>query len=191
MEQRLMFKKKILIAAALLAALSVQAEAQTITADGVWNEFDVDGELGPQWIDLDNNPLTFDFTLTQSAVLDVVDAGFGGDRFGLTFTGINFVTLPETSNAVNTFPNSVVVRFDQAFASSDYSKYSLTLQAGTYSLTGFMVESALDDTGSPINATVGAVRLTPAAVPLPAAAWLYVTGTTLMGFISRRRKANV
>jgi hypothetical protein len=200
LEQKLMLKKKLLIAAALLAALSTQAEAQTISADSTWHEFDVDDLLsstgGLEWIDLDGNPLTFDFTLTQSTVLDVVDAGFGGDRFALDFTGpINFITRPETSSALNTYDNSIGLNFDAAFANQDYSKFSITLLAGTYTLSGELIESVLYDPGTgiptPLNATVGAVRLTPAAVPLPAAAWLYITGTALMGFISRRRNANV
>ena len=184
-----MFNKKTLVAAVLLSVLSAQAEAQIITADGQWNAFDVDEEIsgGLEWIDLDGNPLTFDFTLTDSAVLDVVDAGFGGDRFGLSPFIIEQVIGYQERTGNNTFPSSVVLDFDQAYTDLNYSLYTYTLLPGTYSLTGLLIESALDGAGTPINATVGAVRLT-SAVPLPAAAWLYMGGTALMGFISRRRK---
>ncbi len=63
------------------------------------------------------------------------------------------------------------------------------LSAGQHSITGLLSLSALDDSNTPINATVGAVSLT--AVPLPAAAWLYATGAALIGAVSRRRSANV
>lgn len=180
---------KLFFAAALLAALCGQAEAASLTADGAWNTFDVDdlssasGNL--EWIDLDGNALSFDFTLTESAYLKVVDAGFAGDRFNVYDNG---VLLDQTSAVANTYPGSIGLNFDTAYASDIFSKGLFLLGAGNHSITGLLSQSALDDSNLPINATVGAVSLT--AVPLPAAAWLYLTGTALMGFVSRRRKAN-
>ncbi|MDP3330401.1 MAG: hypothetical protein Q8S55_00155, partial [Methylococcaceae bacterium] len=95
---------KLFLAAALLAALCGQAEAASLTADGAWNTFDVDdlssasGNL--EWIDLDGNALSFDFTLTESAYLKVVDAGFAGDRFNVYDNG---VLLDQTSAVANTY----------------------------------------------------------------------------------------
>jgi hypothetical protein len=180
--------KKSLIAVALLSAITVQAEAATLVADGAWNTFDVD-ELtsvsgGLEWIDLaDGNALSFDFMLSTQAYLKVVDGGFAGDRFNVFDNGN---LLNQTSSAVNTYPDSIGLDFDGAFADSDYSQGFFLLGAGNHSITGVLTQSALDDTSLPINATVGAVSLT--AVPLPAAAWLYLTGTALMGVVSRRRK---
>lgn len=180
--------KKSIVAAALLLALCSQAQAATLIADGAWNAFDVDeltsASTGLEWIDLDGNALSFDFTLTESAYLKVVDAGFAGDRFNVYDNGN---LLDQTSVAVNTYPASVGLDFDQAFANSDYSRGVFLLSAGSHSITGLLSQSALDDSSSLINATVGAVSLT--AVPLPAAAWLYLTGTALMGLVSRRRKS--
>lgn len=184
-----MIKKKFLVIAALLSALCTHAEASTLTADGAWNAFDVDNSVSNsgnlEWIDLDNNALSFDFTLSGVALLEVVDGGFAGDRFNVFDNG---VLLDQTSVASNTFPASIGLDFDAAYASPLYSRGLFWLGAGSHSITGLLSQSALNGT-TPINATVGAVSLT--AVPLPAAAWLYLTGTALMGFVSRRRKTNL
>jgi hypothetical protein len=184
-----MIKNKLFPAAVVMSALCAQAEASTLTADGAWNAFDVDSSVSNsgnlEWIDLDNNSLSFDFSLSGSAYLKVVDAGFAGDRFNVYDNG---VLLDQTSVASNTYPASIGLDFDVAYASPLYSRGLFWLGAGSHSITGLLSQSALNGT-TPINATVGAVSLT--AVPLPAAAWLYLTGTALMGFISRRRKSNL
>jgi hypothetical protein len=182
--------KKSIIAVALLSALCSQAEASILVADGTWNAFDVNDLTavsgGLEWIDLNGDALSFDFTLTESAYLKVVDGGFAGDRFNVYDNGN---LLSETSVASNTYPNSVVLDFDSAFADSNYSQGVFFLGAGNHSITGLLTQSALMNGATPFNATVGAVSLT--AVPLPAAAWLYLTGTALMGFVSRRRKTSI
>lgn len=184
-----MVKKKFLVVAALLSALCTHAEASTLTADGAWNAFDVDNSVSNsgnlEWIDLDNNALSFDFTLSGSAYLKVVDGGFAGDRFNVYDNG---VLLDQTSFVSNTYPDSIGLNFDAAYASGLLSRGLFWLGAGSHSITGLLSQSALDG-ATPLNATVGAVSLT--AVPLPAAAWLYVTGAALMGFVSRRRKTTI
>ena len=185
-----MIKNKLFIAAVMMAALYGQAEASNLVADGAWNAFDVDSALSTsgtlEWIDLDSNALSFDFTLTGSAYLKVVDGGFAGDRFNVFDNG---TLLDQTSVAVNTYPTSVGLDFDAAYADANFSRGVFLLGAGSHSITGLLSQSALDDSSTAINATVGAVSLT--AVPLPAAAWLYLTGTALMGFVSRRRKTTI
>jgi len=183
--------KKSFLIVALMSALCVQAEAAvSLNADGAWNVFDVDNALSTSgnldWIDLDSNTLSFDFTLTGSAYLKVVDGGFAGDRFNVFDNGN---LLGQTSVAVNTYPASVGLDFDAAFADANFSRGVFLLGAGSHSITGLLSQSALDNASTAINATVGAVSLT--AVPLPAAAWLYLTGTALMGFVSRRRKTTI
>jgi hypothetical protein len=185
-----MLKKITFISAVLLSALSGQASAVTLNADGQWNAFDVDSSVsnsgGLEWIDLNNDALSFDFILSESAYLKVVDGGFAGDRFQIFDNGL---LLDQTSVAVNSYPDGVGLDFDTAFANTHYSRGVFLLGAGNHSITGLLSQSALDDTNTEINATVGAVSLT--AVPLPAAAWLYMTGAGLMGLVSRRRNTNV
>ncbi|QSB02523.1 hypothetical protein JWZ98_06155 [Methylomonas sp. EFPC1] len=180
--------KKSVLAVALLSAICTQAEAITLNADGAWHAFDVDNSVsnsgGLEWIDLDNNALSFEFTLTGSAILRVVDAGFAGDRFKI-FNAAS--VLGETSAAVNNYPTSVYSDFDLAYTTSGYSHGEFLLSAGSYQISGLLIESALDDTSTELNATVGAVSLT--AVPLPAAAGLYAAGAGLLGLVSRRRKS--
>lgn len=177
-------------AAVLLSAFSHQAQAVVLNTDGQWHTFDVDNAISAsgnlEWIELDGNALSFDFTLTEAAYLNIVDGGFAGDRFEVFDNG-NSIGL--TSFAVNSYPNSAGLDFDQAFANSDFSRGQFLLGAGNHSITGFLNLSALDADNIEINATVGAVNLT--AVPLPAAAWLYTTGAALLGFATRRRHTNV
>ncbi|OAI17656.1 hypothetical protein A1507_10435 [Methylomonas koyamae] len=195
-----MFNKKYLLSAVLCSALSANAGAATLAADGQWHPFDVDDTVsasaGLEWIDLDGNALSFDFSLTKTMILEVVDGGFAGDRFkvfnhghllGIEESGSE-LTFINTSLAVNSYPESVGINFDAAFSNSDYSRGIFKLSPGEYSITGLLAESALDDNGSPINATVGAIRLISlTAVPLPAAAWLYLAGTGLLGLTARRQ----
>lgn len=187
-----MLKKTFFLSTVLLTALSAQAQAITLNADSQWNAFDVDSDLsnsgGLEWIDLNNDALSFDFTLTGSATLTVVDGGSSGDRFQVFDNGS---LLGQTSVAVNSYPDSVSLDFDAAFANTHFSRGVFLLGAGSHSITGLLSQSALldfNDQSSTINATVGAVSLT--AVPLPATISLYGIGAGLMGLVSLRRKSN-
>jgi hypothetical protein len=183
--------KKSVLAAALLSALCTQAEAITINADGAWHAFDVDPSVAnsgsAEWIDLNNDTLSFEFSLSSSAILRVVDGGFAGDRFAV-FNGTGNL-LGATSSPVNNYPVSVGIDFDAAFADANYSRGEFLLGPGNYQIFGYLLQPALDDSNAAIDATVGAVSLT--AVPLPAAACLYLSGAGLLGWVSRRRQSNV
>ena len=188
--------KKTLLAVALSSVFSMQAEASNVTlaADSQWNTFDVDNTYavssGLEWIDAqsasgynnDGSALHFIFTLSGAGDLTVVDGGFAGDQFQVFNNGI---ALGFTSVPVNTYPDSVGTDFDTALASSNYSRAVFHLGAGSYDITGLLSVSALDNTSTPFNATVGAVSLT--TVPVPAALGLFLAGSGLMGFFSRRR----
>ena len=68
----------------------------------------------------------------------------------------------------------------------NFSYLQLALDAGTYTVTGALVTSALDEAGDPLNASVGGLQVS--AVPVPAAVWLL--GSALLagaGFVRRRR----
>ena len=185
-----MFKKPMLMTAALATAMMspvLFAETITLQPNAQWNAFDVDNSVsnsgGLEWIDLNNDPLKFTFTLTHSAFLDVVDAGIAGDVFNVYANG---VLKGQTSAAVNSYPNGLGTHFDAAWANPNYSHGSFWFQAGTYTVTGLLTTSALDNSGQAINATVGAVRLDIPAVPEPESVWLMMTGG-LLTFIKLRR----
>jgi hypothetical protein len=170
---------------ALTFALNVQAGSVALPADGQWHAFDVDeitaNSGGLEWIDLDNETLSFDFTLASAGILTVVDAGFGGDRFRVFDNG---VLLGETTAGNNTYPTGTT-DFDAAYADVNFSRAVFNLAPGAHSITGLLSQSALDGVGDPINATLGAVRLS--AVPIPAA-WVLLLGAGgLLARFTRRR----
>jgi hypothetical protein len=188
-----------LLAATLLAAvtaLAAPARATPIAPTGAWNIFDVD-ELtsnsgGLEWIDLDTgNPISFTFTLSKPARLDVADGGFGGDVFRVFDNG---ALLGMTSGASNTYPNSVGLDFDAAFVDARYTRVSYLLGTGSHVVTGELAVSALYlgptipglVTGTPLNATVGAVRLT--SVPAPGALIPLAVATIAMFALRRRSR---
>jgi hypothetical protein len=161
---------------------------------GTWKTFDVVdpslslGNNDLSWIDLnDGSNLSFTFTIAAGQVgkLTVVDAGFSGDRFSVSSNGSS---LGLTSAAVNSYPISVG-DFDLALANSNYSSGLFTFAAGTYTVTGALDTSALDDLGAALNATTGGLRLEVSPVPLPAAALLLLNGLGVFGFAARRRRA--
>jgi hypothetical protein len=191
MEKPTMFKQT-LASVALLAAMasSAQAGIVTLAADGQWNAFDID-ELtsmssGLEWIELDGDALSFEFSLATQGTLTVVDGAFAGDEFEVFNNG---VSLGFTSISMDPDSTSVGTDFDAAFA--DHHRYSYAefiLGPGSYSITGLLTASALDIDSLPYNATVGAVRLnTISAVPVPAAAWLLGSGLAAgLGCVRRR-----
>jgi PEP-CTERM motif len=180
---------------ALLAALALAASgsshALNLAGDGQWLAFDVD-ELsavsgGLEWIDLGagGTSLTLEFSIDAGffGVLTVVDGGFAGDRFRV-FNGDT--ALGETSAAGSSYPDSLGLDFDAALADSRYSRNQFVLAAGTYGITGALVESVTLD-GLPLNATVGGVRLEVSPVPEPATWATLALGLGLMGARLRRR----
>jgi hypothetical protein len=190
--------KKTLLTAALASVFSMPVGASTLalTADSQWYSFDVDSSYatsgGLEWIDAqfntgynsDGSALNFTFTLTDSADLNVVDGGFAGDQFQVLDNGI---ALGFTSVPTNTYPAAVASNFDAAWADIQYSRAVFHLGAGLHNITGLLSLSATVNGDSNFNATIGALSLTPTAVPIPGALALFLAGSGLMGFISRRR----
>lgn len=192
-----MFKRAALASLVLLGT-AAQATSLSLSADGSWIPFDVNPDLAASvgslgWIDAgtglgglgDGTALTFTFTVPadQAVVLNVVDGGFAGDRFTFLVNGTPVVT----SAVANSYPASVGTDFDAAFASGAYSKSSLVLGAGTYVVTGTLSTSALDDAGSALNVTVGALQLAP--VPEPEAVVSLLAGLAVLGALRHRRAA--
>lgn len=177
--------KKLSFALTLVTALaSVSAAADSLTMDDQWHAFDID-ELssnsgGLEWIDLSGNALSFSFA--GPATLTVVDGGFAGDRFEIFDNG---VLLGVTSAAVNSYPHSVGVDFDAAYDNLDYSRGIYRLEGGNHMITGQLLVSALDDGPTAINATVGALQISP--VPEADTYLMMLLGLGLVSFMARRR----
>ena len=176
--------------AAGLSLAPLQARAVPLQADGLWAEFYVDaltaqgGGLG--WIDTDTGlAQTFEFSVPTgfTGTLTVVDGGFAGDVFGLTLGG---VPLGSTSAVASTAGPALGVDFDAALADGRYSRGVFTLQAGSYTLGGLLLQSARFE-GVPLNATVGGLRLQVSPVPEPGSLLMLLAGLPLMGLGLRRR----
>ena len=204
-----MFKTPVIAACALLVgafAAPAQATAVALVTDatqagyGAWNAFNVSdmesANLDTAWIDSANtnsagygSALTFTFTLDagQVGTLNIVDAGFAGDTYQVTNLGNAFGITSSVATA--TYPNVTDVGndFDAAFANPGFSQGVYTLGAGTYGISGALAQSVLGADGNSLNASVGAISLTVAAIPEPASYVMLLAGLGVIGLLARRR----
>jgi hypothetical protein len=184
-----------LIAAGLLAVAgltSAHAVTVAVSPGGGWQEFVVDD---PQfsiagsdlaWHDPEGNgDIFFTFTIAagQIGTLTVVDAGFAGDRFHVVSNG---VALADTAAAVNSYPIATAV-LDDALADTNFSRGIYAFSAGSYTITGSLAVSALDDASAALNSTNGALELEVAAVPEAPTLSLLMAGLGVVGLLARRR----
>ena len=172
----------------LALSANVLATTTSINQQNQWFAFDVDdftsSSQGTEWIDItDGSAQSFTFILSDAAFLRVVDAGYAGDRFTVDITSPNGSSALQTSAAVNSFPNAVGTDFDSAWANVSYSRLETLLAPGTYSITGSLFQAA--GGGAPLNATVGALMLSP--VPEPGLLAMMLAGLAMVGTIARRR----
>ena len=182
------------LAAAAVMATPAHATSVNLAAGGGWSEFNVDSFLSPDggtgWIDEDyagdNSALSFTFTIAKGmhGTLSVVDAGFAGDTFSIT----NFGSVLGATSGVpaGTSSGPTEFDFDAAFANPAYSKGVFTLGAGTYSISGSLLQSVDGD----LDATNGAVRLDVSAVPEPSTAALMLAGFAAAALLARRRNSS-
>ena len=201
---------RLLAAVAATAALSFGAQAATnvvsLSADAQWHTFSVDASSaangGVNWIDLDYsssaiagnaNDLSFSFTVADQAIFRVVDLFAAGDTYSVNITGSNGTNLSLNTSVVGTHDLSdATLPFastgDEAWASPlDFSHLQVTLGAGSYTVTGSLLQSVTDG-ASPLNMTSGAVSIT--AVPEPSGLSLVVAALALVVFMFRRRASN-
>jgi hypothetical protein len=190
------------VAAALLGALAAPSHATLVAlaADAQWNTFnvnDVDARsFGVEWIDNANTlspdfgtPLEFAFTIAAGfkGVLTVVDAGFAGDTFKLTDFGN---ALGNTSGVAAQSVDSafyIGTDFDAALTNPAFSQGVFEFSAGSYRIGGMLDQSVSLD-GQPLNATVGALKLSVVAVPEPSTWLVLAAGLGALGLVSRRRR---
>jgi hypothetical protein len=188
--ERVMSAKHTLLAIALSAlSLGGAAQAATLPADGQWAVFDVAFDLSGNlnWIDVnDGSALSFSFSIPAGSVgtLTVVDGGFAGDQFEV-LSGAS--PLGTTSLPVNSYPSNVYLDFDAALADQQYSRGLFALPSGNYVISGRLALSALDDTATPLNTTVGGIRLEVSPVPEPTSLASMLLGLAAVATVMRRR----
>lgn len=162
----------VMIAASLwlLNSISASASATEIyPVNNNWYLFDVDTLVsqssGTEWIDAqedeslgyigDGSPLTFSFSLAKSSFLNLIDAGISGDIFSLSINGEHYTTSAVAADSGVFMGNDL----DVAWSTAAFSRLSLLLAPGDYTVTGFLHQSAVDEFGSPYFATLGGLKI--------------------------------
>lgn len=164
--------KALAVAGALVAAGSAHARTINLVADGGWERFAF-GAIGTT-VSRD-----YSFTLAQNAVLTVVDSFFAGDILEVFSNG---ASLGQTSAPLAGTTNHGM-NFDAALADGDFSSAAFLLGPGSYNVS-LAVLGRSPGGGNHI----GAIRLDLAAVPLPAAGAMLLSGLGLGAFLRRRRR---
>ena len=192
------------LAAALLGAGAASSHATVVAlaADGAWNAFNVDAlvarSFGVEWIDNANTlspgfgtPLEFTFTVPGGSRgrLTVVDAGFSGDTFRVGDAGrplgSTSAVPPQTFDAGSA---DIGTDFDAALADARFSRVVFDLDPGAHRIGGALDQSVLDGSGTPLDSTIGALKLSIFAVPEPSA-WTTLTASlATLVFVRRRRR---
>ena len=185
------------------SAIAAQAAAVIpVTQDGSWYAFTVDAlsaqSGGVEWIDSDYDlsggagdfqALSFTFTVADKAILKLVDIYGAGDTYNLAITSASVTSAYTSSSVTARDLNDAVLpfnaSFDGAFAdSANFSQLTLTLGAGTYTVTGSLLQSVTAD-GVALNSTAGGLSIT--AVPEPTSLALVLAAAGVVGVVSRRR----
>lgn len=155
---------------ALLLCAAGPAMAATLVVNSGWNGDTVNNPGDAS----DNSPWTF--TLTSDAFFRVTDAFATGDVYTIT-DGANGILA---STSFSTDGAAVEDYFGTSWTNTSYSRLSLLLNAGSYSIT------VAGDCGGGCPAGL-AVRLDSVAVPEPATWGLMIVGFGLVGATMRRR----
>jgi hypothetical protein len=178
---------KRLMSAAAAAAMSLLiwqggALAGPIVVDGGWYGFCFDGPGSAAYdgcqndgIGTSGNPTTF--TAVGPVEFRVTDAFDYGDTFRVNINGTDYFTSPApTVVGVTSDP-------DLAFADPDYSKISVLLGPGDYTVEIFAVDSPWGGGGAYLSV------VTTRAVPEPTSLALLGAGLAGLALLRRRRNS--
>lgn len=189
-------RKRVLIGITffLMSFLPVQSMATVIApALNGWYLFDVDelvaDDSGLGWIDAqldvsggyqgDGSSLAFVFTFPARVRLTLVDAGIAGDVFNVWINGSHYLSSVVAADSLV----DVGFDFDSALNDSRFSRFSLLLMPGTYTISGSLARSATDMGGYQFNATLGGLHIS--AVNEPGVFVLALVG--VCGIFARHR----
>lgn len=186
----------VLVSSVLFSAIAAHASAtEIIPGTGNWYLFDVDPLIAQsgntEWVDAqsdaplgyvgDGSALVFSFSLLKRSYLNIVDAGIAGDMFSVVINGKKF----STSSVAADSGNFAGIDADYAWSLAEFSRLRLLLEPGTYTVSGFLQQSAQDEVGLPYMATVGALQIVEADEP----GAILLIGFGLLAFGLRRQYA--
>lgn len=192
-----LFKQVVMpLAVSLGMALQAQATDIQLAPSDTWHEFAIDDyaaqSWGVEWINtIDSNspdfgsPLhyLFDIPTGFTGFLNVIDAGFAGDRFEVFNHGISLGQTTTTWNNSD-YSNDFSANWNNAH----FSRGVFILNSGSYDITGKLFDSL-----QTFNATNGALMLQVVGetkVPEPDATLLLCLGFGLIA-LARLRKPSI
>lgn len=166
--------KSLMIAALSLSLAAPVANAASLALDGGWTSLNFSTT---SWDD------NYTFTLLNTAYLYVTDAYVSGDMFEV-FSGGS--SLGITSSVIDNAGLHIAGDFDAAFASSDFSSAVFTLGAGSYNISGSMIQLADGFFGGSAGIQISSTN----PVPVPAAGLLLLTALGGIAGLRRRKKTS-
>lgn len=181
--------RRILMTATLLAS-SISVQAATIAFDPMQDSANL-GEI----FTLDVMALDFPATVGGGAnlyfdasVVHVVAVNIDTDMWDFGPTGVNEGTIDNNAGTVT----GIMMTAFPGVPAGDFVAFSIEFQAvgvGTsaLTLTEYLLNPWADDIGNAINPTYIAGEVNISAVPLPAAAWLLLSGLGCFGLVRRKR----
>lgn len=184
----------LLLSSLLFSVVAVHSTAtEIVPAKGNWYLFDIDPLVAQsgntEWIDAqgdetlgylgDGSPLEFSFSLLTRSYLNIVDAGISGDVFSVLINGIQFTTSKVAADS----GNFAGIDADYAWSLAEFSRISILLAPGHYRVSGWLHQSAVDDSGLPYMATVGALQIVEANEP----GGIMLMGIAFLAYCLRRR----
>lgn len=171
-------KPAALAAVTLMASAisATNASAATLVVGGGWQPFYFGGTGSA--ITSPSGDTSFNFVIASAAELRVVDAFSIGDTFKLFNSG-NVIGSTGAFNLGGATTTDPAI----AFAGNTYSKFSIALNPGSYSISGIA-------TASPYGGGAGYIELAsvaPNPVPEPSTWAMMIAGYLLVGVVMRYR----